>query len=71
MLKPSEIDAGDHGAHRPMLAETFDEEQVAVVTGDAKIGSAFTALPFDHMFFTGCIPVGRRSCARRARISCR
>ena len=42
-----------------MLAETFDEEQVAVVTGDAKVGSAFSSLPFDHIFFTGSIPVGR------------
>ena len=42
-----------------MLAETFDAEQVAVVTGDAKIGSAFSSLPFDHLFFTGSMPVGR------------
>jgi coniferyl-aldehyde dehydrogenase len=42
-----------------MLAETFDEEHVAVVTGDAKIGRAFSSLPFDHIFFTGSIPVGR------------
>jgi coniferyl-aldehyde dehydrogenase len=42
-----------------MLADAFDEEQVAVVTGDAEIGSAFSSLPFDHIFFTGSIPVGR------------
>jgi coniferyl-aldehyde dehydrogenase len=42
-----------------MLAETFDEEQVAVVTGDAEVGKAFSSLPFDHLFFTGSIPVGR------------
>jgi len=42
-----------------MLTETFDEEQVAIVTGDDKIGRAFSSLPFDHIFFTGSIPVGR------------
>ncbi len=29
------------------------------MTGDAKIGSAFSSLPFDHLFFTGSTPVGR------------
>ena len=59
MLKPSEMTPATTGLLASMLAETFDEEQVAVVTGDAKIGSAFSSLPFDHIFFTGSIPVGR------------
>jgi coniferyl-aldehyde dehydrogenase len=42
-----------------MLAETFEEEQVGVVTGDAEVGKIFSRLPFDHIFFTGSIPVGR------------
>jgi len=29
------------------------------MTGNAKIGSAFSNLPFDHILFTGSIPVGR------------
>jgi coniferyl-aldehyde dehydrogenase len=59
MLKPSEMTPATTALLAAMLAETFDEEQVAVVTGDAKIGSAFSSLPFDHIFFTGSIPVGR------------
>ena len=59
MLKPSEMTPATTDLLASMLAETFDEEQVAVVTGDAKIGSAFSSLPFDHIFFTGSIPVGR------------
>jgi coniferyl-aldehyde dehydrogenase len=59
MLKPSEMTPATTDLLASMLAETFDEEHVAVVTGDAKIGRAFSSLPFDHIFFTGSIPVGR------------
>ncbi|MET0381128.1 MAG: aldehyde dehydrogenase family protein, partial [Methyloceanibacter sp.] len=59
MLKPSELTSSTTDLVASMLADAFDEEQVAVVTGDAKIGSAFSSLPFDHIFFTGSIPVGR------------
>jgi coniferyl-aldehyde dehydrogenase len=59
MLKPSEMTPATTDLLASLLVETFDEEHVAVVTGDAKIGSAFSSLPFDHIFFTGSIPVGR------------
>jgi coniferyl-aldehyde dehydrogenase len=59
MLKPSEMTPATTDLLASMLAETFEEEQVAVVTGDAEIGKAFSSLPFDHIFFTGSIPVGR------------
>ena len=59
MLKPSEMTPMTTELLASMLAETFAEEQVAVVTGDAEIGKAFSSLPFDHIFFTGSIPVGR------------
>jgi coniferyl-aldehyde dehydrogenase len=66
MLKPSEMTPATTDLVASMLAETFDEEQVAVVTGDATVGRAFSSLPFDHIFFTGSIPVVP-SCARRVR----
>lgn len=59
MLKPSELTPATTGLLATMLAAIFEQDQVAVVTGDAKIGSAFSALPFDHILFTGSIPVGR------------
>ena len=41
------------------LAERhFPNEEVRVVTGDAGIGKAFAALPFDHLLFTGSTSVG-------------
>jgi coniferyl-aldehyde dehydrogenase len=59
MLKPSEMTPATTALLAAMLAETFKQEQVAVVVGDAEIGRAFSSLPFDHLFFTGSIPVGR------------
>jgi coniferyl-aldehyde dehydrogenase len=59
MLKPSEMTPATTDLIAAMLAEIFNEEQVAVVTGDAETGRAFTSLPFDHILFTGSTPVGR------------
>jgi coniferyl-aldehyde dehydrogenase len=59
MLKPSELVPATTALLASMLAETFAEEQVAVVTGDAKVGAAFSSLAFDRILFTGSIPVGK------------
>lgn len=59
MVKPSEFAPATSALLASMLAEIFPQEQVAVVTGDAAVGAAFSALPFDHLIFTGSTPVGR------------
>lgn len=59
MIKPSEFTPATSEILVEMLGEIFPQEQVAVVTGGADIGSAFSALPFDHLVFTGSTPVGR------------
>jgi coniferyl-aldehyde dehydrogenase len=59
MLKPSELTPVTSTLLRTMLSELFTEEQVAVVTGDAKIGSAFSSLDFERILFTGSTSVGR------------
>lgn len=59
MIKPSEFAPATSDLLARMLAEIFPQEQVAVVTGDAAVGAAFSALPFDHLIFTGSTPVGR------------
>ena len=43
-----------------LVAERFDPAVLSVVNGDAAVASAFTALPFDHLLFTGSTEVGRR-----------
>ncbi|MBR0751193.1 coniferyl aldehyde dehydrogenase [Bradyrhizobium jicamae] len=56
MLKPSKFTPATNAVLASMLSELFAEEQVAIVNGD---GSAFSALPFDHLVFTGSPAVGR------------
>jgi coniferyl-aldehyde dehydrogenase len=59
MIKPSEFTPATSDLLAKMLGEIFPEEQVAVMTGGPQIGSAFSALPFDHIVFTGSTPVGK------------
>ncbi len=60
LLKPSEITPGFSALLARCIAETFAPEECAVVLGDADLGRAFAALPFDHLFFTGSTAVGRQ-----------
>jgi coniferyl-aldehyde dehydrogenase len=59
MLKPSEFTPVTNALLAKMLGEIFPEDQFAIVTGDAAVGAAFSALPFDHLVFTGSTAVGR------------
>lgn len=59
MLKPSEFTPVTNALLAKMLEGIFSEEQFAMVTGDAAVGAAFSALPFDHLVFTGSTAVGR------------
>jgi coniferyl-aldehyde dehydrogenase len=59
MIKPSELTPATSDLLVSLIAETFSDDDVAVVTGDAAVGAAFAALPFDHLFFTGSTAVGR------------
>ncbi|MFM5924509.1 MAG: coniferyl aldehyde dehydrogenase [Novosphingobium sp.] len=59
MIKPSEFTPQTSSLLAGMLGEIFLEDRVAVVTGDASVGAAFTSLPFDHLLFTGSTQVGR------------
>ena len=43
-----------------ILGSVFPIDQVAVVNGDASVGATFSALPFDHLIFTGSTAVGRK-----------
>lgn len=59
MIKPSELTPRTADLLAASLAEIFPPEQVTVVQGDAELGRAFCALPFDHLLFTGSTRVGR------------
>ncbi len=59
LLKPSELTPCFSQGLRLAVAEFFQPEEVAVLTGDATLGQAFCAQPFDHLVFTGSTAVGR------------
>jgi len=44
---------------KAILADLFDESEVAVIEGDGEVAKALLAKKFDHIFFTGSPRVGR------------
>ncbi|AYR26841.1 coniferyl aldehyde dehydrogenase [Herbaspirillum rubrisubalbicans] len=60
LLKPSELTPQLSALLAELVARYYAPEEMAVVTGDARIGQAFAALPLDHLFFTGSTQVGRQ-----------
>jgi len=67
MLKPSELTPLFAEALSSSVADTFAPDEVTVITGDATVGKAFAALPFDHLVFTGSTAVGREVAIAAAR----
>ena len=59
LLKPSELTPATSALLRQLISHYFREDELAVVLGDAAVGQAFSALPWDHLFFTGSTAVGR------------
>jgi len=58
MLKMSEFTPRFSALFAEQVARHFKPDEVTVVTGDADVGQAFSALPFDHLLFTGSTAVG-------------
>lgn len=59
VLKPSEYTEHTSDLLERLIGKTFDESAIAVVRGDRKVTSALIHMPFDHIFFTGSVPVGK------------
>jgi aldehyde dehydrogenase (NAD+) len=59
MLRPSERVPQTNALADRILAEAFEESEVALVGGGRETADALLAFPFDHVFFTGSTPVGR------------
>jgi coniferyl-aldehyde dehydrogenase len=65
-LKPSEHTPRTSEFLRALLADVFPADRVAVALGGPDVGAAFSALPFDHLLFTGSTAVGRKVMAAAA-----
>ncbi|MDZ7897608.1 MAG: aldehyde dehydrogenase family protein [Arcicella sp.] len=59
ILKPSELTPHTSALIKKMLSELFEENEVAVIEGDASISTMLLEQPFNHIFFTGSPAVGK------------
>jgi coniferyl-aldehyde dehydrogenase len=59
MVKPSEFTERVSALFEEVVPKYFAEEEMAVFTGDAEVGMAFSKIAFDHMIFTGATSVGK------------
>jgi len=59
VLKPSEYTPNASRVMREIVAELFDEREVALVEGDKEVAQHLLQKPFDHIYFTGSPAVGK------------
>ena len=57
MIKPSEYTPATSALMARMFGSAFTPEEIAVITGGAAVGQAFSGLAFDHLVFTGATSV--------------
>lgn len=60
MIKPSELSPNTSSLLNTMIESAFSAEEICVIEGEADVAATFSALPFDHLFFTGSTAVGRK-----------
>ena len=67
LLKPSEHTPRTSALLAELVAKHFAPDEFTVVNGGVDVATAFSALPFDHLFFTGSTAVGRQVAEAAAR----
>ncbi|MBV7495071.1 aldehyde dehydrogenase family protein [Pseudomonas sp. PDM24] len=67
IVKPNELTPASSQVIARIIAESFDEAEVAVFEGGVELAEQMQELPFDHVFFTGSPAVGRTIMAAAAR----
>jgi coniferyl-aldehyde dehydrogenase len=58
MVKMSEFTPRFSALFAELTGKYFQPDELAVVTGDAEVAQEFSALPFDHLLFTGSTAIG-------------
>ena len=59
MIKPSEFTPHTAQVMQKLFAQYFEQSEITVITGGPDVGAAFSALPLDHLIFTGATSIGR------------
>lgn len=60
IIKPSDLSPACGQVLEEMIAETFEEDEVAVVNGGLDLAIHFPSLKWDHLIYTGSGTVGRK-----------
>jgi len=67
IIKPSEMTPNMSAVIADIVERAFRPEEVSLFQGEADVASYLTALPFDHIFFTGSPAVGKYVMAAAAK----
>jgi len=59
ILKPSELSGATSRVISKLIANTFDQNEIACFEGGVDISTALLRLPFNHIFFTGSTAIGK------------
>ncbi|WP_336046902.1 aldehyde dehydrogenase family protein [Solibacillus ferritrahens] len=59
IIKPSEFNPAYNQVLIEIIETVFDEQEVALVQGEADVSEQLLKLPFDHFFFTGSPRIGK------------
>jgi coniferyl-aldehyde dehydrogenase len=59
MIKLSEFTPRFGALFDRIITDAFSADEVSVINGDAAVAHRFSALPFDHLLFTGSTRIGR------------
>ncbi|MCL1124502.1 coniferyl aldehyde dehydrogenase [Shewanella surugensis] len=59
MIKLSEFTPATNRQLTTLLSDIFDPSYVTCIQGETDVAAAFSALPFDHLIFTGSTTVGQ------------
>ena len=66
MAKPSELTPNTANVIKEGVEKYFDESEFSVTLGGPEVGAEFSALPFDHLLYTGSGRVGKKILAAAA-----
>ena len=67
MAKPSEFTPNTANLIKEAVGKYFDESEFAVFLGGPEVGSEFTALPLDHLLYTGSGNIAKKVVANAAK----
>jgi len=60
ILKPSEFTPQITKIIEKIIAETFNNNEVQVITGESETAAKLVSMPFNHIFFTGSPETGKK-----------